>query len=539
MYILGLACATSQHHGAALLRDGEIIGAVAEERFTRVKGYGWHPTGRPGANLINDPSVRLRDAWPRHSVDWLLARAGIRLEDLDVIALNGIPAKYAGTYSARNRHLPPKIIDEGRMAFVPHHLAHAAGAFRLSGFESATVVTVDGRGERETACSFEAKGGVLRRGREVLVGDGGSIGGAYETITRILGFGPFGQGSTMALAPFGKPVLDLRGFFELPSHASPSIDEYRLGEIYSGLSRSPQGALSEAHRDLAASTQQALERCVSTFVAEVVSAQAPARLCLAGGVALNCAMNSRLARLPGVAGMFVDPASHDAGTALGAALEAAHHRGAPLPARRLRSAALGPAYDGEACIRACAAAGVHPRRVDDIAAEVAERLARGQVVAWFQGALEVGPRALGQRSLLADPRRADMQERLNAMKSRERWRPFAPSILSGHEEAWFEESFDSPFMLFTFSVRPERREAVPAIVHVDGTTRPQSVHPDVLPRYARVLEKFAALTGVPMVVNTSFNGRGEPIVCTPEHAIACFRRIGADALALEDLLVER
>lgn len=395
MYVLGLACATSQHHGAALLRDGEIMGAVAEERFTRVKGYGWHPPGRPGANLVNAPSIRLRDAWPRHSVNWLLAKAGIGLDDVDVFAVNGIPARYAGTYSAQERSRPPQIIDEGRTTFVPHHLAHAAGAFRLSGFESALVVTVDGRGERETACSFEARGGVLRRGREVLVGEGGSIGGAYETLTRILGFGPFGQGSTMALAPFGKPAHDLRGLFELPSHSSPHIDEYRLGELFSGLSRSPQGPLSDAHCDLAASAQQALERCVSSFVAENLSAEAPAPLCLAGGVALNCAMNSRLARLPGVAGMFVDPASHDAGTALGAALEAAHHRGAPLPARRLRSAALGPSYENEACLRACAGAGVQARRIDDIATEVAERLANGQVVAWFQGALEVGPRALG------------------------------------------------------------------------------------------------------------------------------------------------
>jgi carbamoyltransferase len=539
VYILGLACATSLHHGAALLRDGALIGAVEEERFVRRKGYGYSPPGRPDANLINDLEITLADALPRQSVDWLLGQAGIGLDDVDFIAVNGIPAQHRETYGALERHRPPRIITEGRYVFVPHHLAHAASTYRLSGLDRATVITIDGRGERETACAFAGEGDALRRGLEVLVGDEGSIGGAYETITRILGFGPFGQGSTMALGPMGRPAYDLRQLFELESHRRVRISETGLSAAFAGLSRTIDGPIADAHRDLAASAQAALERSVLAFVREVVAARpAPGPVCLAGGVALNCAMNALVARLPEVTEVFVVPAAHDAGTAIGAALEAAAHVGAPPPRRRLRTAGLGPAYDEAACAAALARAGLTPRRQDDVAAEVATRVADGKVVAWFDGPLEIGPRALGQRSLIADPRRAELHPRLNAMKGREPWRPFAPSILAGHEAELCAGAFDSPFMLFTFPVLPERRAEVPAIVHVDGTTRPQSVHPDVLPRYARVIEGFRALTGLPLVLNTSFNGRAEPIVCTPDHAVDCFRRLGADALVLGDLLVE-
>jgi carbamoyltransferase len=540
VYILGLACATSLHHGAALLHDGELVGAVEEERFTRRKGYGYSPPGRPDANLINDAAVELEAALPRHSIAWLLTQAGIAFDDLDAIALNGIPAKHQDTYGALERHRPPRVLKEGRYVYVPHHLAHAASTYRLSGLDRATVITIDGRGERETACAFAAEGDAVRRGLEVLVGAEGSIGGAYETVTRILGFGPFGQGSTMALAPMGTPAYDLGQLFTLESHRRARISETALSATFAALARERDAAMADAHRNLAASAQAALERSVLAFAREVLSVRpAPGPLCLAGGVALNCAMNSVLARLPDVTEVFVVPAAHDAGTAIGAALEAAAHLGAPPPRRRLRTAALGPSYDEAACAAALTRAGLTARRVDDVAGETAARVADGRIVAWFDGALEIGPRALGQRSLLADPRRAELHPRLNAMKGREAWRPFAPSILAGHEAAFFEGAFDSPYMLFTFRVRPERCAEVPAILHVDGTTRPQSVHADALPRYARVIDGFRALTGLPLVLNTSFNGAAEPIVCTPDDAIDCFRRLGADALVLGDLIHER
>ena len=262
-------------------------------------------------------------------------------------------------------------------------------------------------------------------------------------------------------------------------------------------------------------------------------------ICLAGGVALNCQMNERLRRHFQPGAMFVQPGANDAGTALGAALEAFARTGRSRATAAMTHAYLGPSYDDAAIEEVLRRSGLTYQRVDDVADAAAARLAGGEILCWFQHRMEFGPRALGARSILADPTDEAIKDRANGIKSRQSWRPFGPSILAGREDDWFEETADTRFMLFTKTVKPDRREAIPAVVHVDGSTRPQVVHGDTHPLYYALIERFEARTGIPMLLNTSFNRRGEPIVCSPADALDSFVGLGADALAIGSFLVER
>jgi len=541
LVILGLAVTTMQEHAAALVIDGKIAGYVEEERFRRSKHYGWHPPGRRGLTLCNDLSLGIEEAFCWRSVRKLLEMAGRRLEDVDYIAVNGIPARYRRSYSLNDSSRPPRILRSDKLIFVPHHLAHASSAFRPSGFSDAAVLTVDGRGDRETAAFFRAtKDGQIVPVFDVLSGEDSSIGGVYETITRILGFGRFGQGSTMALAPFGEPAFDLSACLSVERHDRHSIHEHRAYEAFRRFSRSRWSVLTGEHRNLAASVQAALEESVFRLLEEGFAGCPPGNLCLSGGVALNCRMNQRIRERFQPADMFIQPAAHDGGTALGAALEA--HRfvsGENPECGAMRHAFLGPEYDNRDIEEVLARFGVAFTRSGHVARDAAQLIADGKVVCWFQGRLEAGPRALGARSILADPRRGELKERLNRIKSREPWRPFAPSVLAGREGEIFEDAFDAPFMLYTLTVKPDLRERIPLVMHVDGTTRPQSVDAAAHPRYHALLEHFAALSGLPLVVNTSFNTGYEPIVCSPTDALASFLMLGADHLAIGDFIVSR
>jgi predicted NodU family carbamoyl transferase len=539
LVILGIASTTLQNHAAALLVDGQVIASVQEERLRRRKQCGWHPPGRPGVTVVSDPSLPLERAYPSRAVREVLALGGMRAEDVQVVALNGIPARFLPTYSTSDPGRPPVTIRSGDHVFVPHHLTHAASAWRMSGMEEAFVFTVDGRGERETAAFFEASGGRIHRTFDVLCNADSLIGGVYEYITTILGFGHYGQGSTMGLAPLGEPTFDLTRFLSARSRDDYSIHDQGIMEAFGHLARHRDGELTKAHVDLAASLQQALEETVIRFIEDGLGGRRARNLCLAGGVALNCSMNQRLRAHFGVERVFVQPGAHDAGTALGAALEAHHFVTGESPNSEMTHAYLGRGYD-EAEVRGALERHRLPfTRPVDFAGDVASLIADGKVVCWFQGRMELGPRALGARSILADPRRAELKDRINLLKGRQWWRPFGPSILAGHEASWFEAAFHSPFMLFTLPVLPERRADVPAILHVDGTTRPQSVTREDSPVYYAVIERFERLTGVPMVVNTSFNTAHEPIVESPDDAISSFLELGADWLAIGPYLVER
>lgn len=540
MNILGLSVATTEHHAAALVQNGRLVAAAEEERFNRIKHYGARPLGPTSdANLLNNASLSLRDVLCKRAIAWVLAHSQLTEADIDIIAINGIPAKYqaSGGPAALASSLEP--IRDGRYLFVPHHLCHAASAYRLSGFSEARVLTVDGRGERETAAGFGASSdGHLIRQHEVLVSDRHSFGGIYETTSRMLGMGPHGQGTVMALAPLGKPGFSLEQSVWVRSFDSVNLDVYALQQLLAPIARDPADALLDIHRDAAFAVQQALEDALLVLGHEIMARAQGMPLCLAGGVTLNCPTNTRLLRELHPAGIFVQPAAHDAGTAIGAALEAAFLLGEPRPEPMLH-AALGPSIDVSECEISLRRHGLPVMLASDLAGEVAQRLADGAIVCRAAGRMEIGPRALGQRSILADPRRADLKDRLNCMKSRASWRPFGPSILAGHEAEWFEQAFASPFMLFTQNVLPERRSQIPVVVHADGTTRPQSTDPGILPDYAAIIEAFYALTEVPMVVNTSFNRGGEPIVCTAEDAVVSFLGLGADCLQLGPFLVDR
>jgi carbamoyltransferase len=532
-WVLGLAVTTMQEHAAALLEDGAVSGAVEEERLSRVRHH-----GRAGATLASDPTLCLEEVLCRRAAGALLSERGLTLDDMDVIAVNGIPARYRRAYLAHESDKPIPVLRAGRVVFVPHHLSHAASAWRASGQRDSWVLTVDGRGDRETAAVFRGSRGRLRQVAELLSLTDRSIGGVYETVTRLLGFGAHGQGSVMALASFGKPAFDLSRFLARRARGEYVVHERGLAGRFKALARRPGAPLKKGHKDLAASLQAALEK---TVVGILKDAGVPrgASLCLAGGVALNCRMNELIRRTFKPRAMFVQPAANDAGTALGAALEAAALMGASSP-RTLAHAALGPEFSEAEARAALDRAGLAYGRPSSPAAEAAAMLAAGEIVCWFQGRAEFGPRALGARSILADPRRADMHARVNRIKDREAWRPFGPSILAGREDEWFEDGFDSRFMLFARRLKRGRAAKVPAVAHVDGTSRPQSVHAASSPLYHALLSEFDALTGTPMVLNTSFNRRGEPIVCSPGDAVDCFLGMdGADALVLGPFVARR
>lgn len=538
-WTLGLAVSTMQEHAAALLDRGQVAGAVEEERLSRVRHHGYRPPGRPGVTITVDPTIQLEEALCRRAVGALLAPRGLTLDDIDLFAVNGIPARYRRAYSLVGDGRPLAPVRAGRALFVPHHQSHAASAWRLSGQKESWVLTVDGRGDRETAAVFKAARGTLTPVREVLSLTDRSIGGVYEGATRLLGFGPHGQGSVMALASYGKPALDLAAFLSRRGPGDYVIHEEALARAFAALARRPGAPLKQAHKDLAASVQAALESLMLALLEDAGAAQAAPGLCLAGGVALNCRMNESLRRALKPKAMFVQPGANDAGTALGAALEAAALSGlAAAPA--LTSARLGPAFTPEEARAALEHAGLESSEPASLAAEAAALLARGEVVCWCQGRMEFGPRALGGRSILADPRRADMHARVNRIKQREPWRPFGPSILAGHEKDWFESAFESPFMLFALALKAGCAELVPAVAHVDGTSRPQSVRRDADPLYHELITRFHAATGVPMLLNTSFNRRDEPIVASPSDAASCFSAMReADALALGPFLARR
>ena len=540
LIVLGLSMTTQQHHGAALVIDGEIVGAVEEERFRRRKPFGWFPTERPGATVVADPSIPVEYAFPRQSINWLLKKAGISLEDVDCFAINGIHGRFKRTYSLDDQARPPQVLKSGRFMYIPHHLAHAASAVRVAGYENGFAFTVDGRGERETAAFFEVEDGVIRRKFDLLVGEDSLIGGVYETVTRILGFGTFGQGSTMGLAALPhQGAFDFSRFMSARSHDNHSIRQRGIAEEFGHLSRGRDEALTDQHIALAAAVQQALEDTVLRLIEEGLAGRKADNLCLAGGVVLNCRMNLAIRQHFQPGNMFLQPAAHDAGTALGAALEAHFQTTGSSPDPTTKHAYLGPDYTPQEIRNALEKADLPYEHRKDIARETAERVADGQIVCWFQGPLEFGPRALGSRSVLADPRSRTVKERANVLKGRQWWRPFGPSILEGREADYFEPGFSSPFMLFTVPVRKDKWDEIPAVLHLDQTTRPQSVRKDENPRYHEMISEFEKLTGVPMVLNTSFNTAFEPIVNSPEDAIASFLHLGADYLAIGDYLVER
>lgn len=566
MLILGLS--NMRDASAALLKDGRIIAAAEEERFVRIK----HVT-----------------ALPIHAIRYCLKEAGVGIDAVDGIA---VPWKYwvlgrrsmlalgamlrspqllrvKGKRSVERvrqewtelAFLSNKLAQQfgpfrAKPTFLEHHLCHAASTFFVSPFERAAILVVDGASESHTALLAVAERNQIRPLKRIPLPH--SLGQFYASMTSFLGFRPdYDEYIVMGLAAYGRPVyaelmrehilrLHSEGGFVLNTRlldfhlARVGLFSPTLQQLF-GPNRRRDEEMTERHRNLAASAQLVLEETILHMARHLRTLTDAEDLCLAGGVTFNCVANSRLARESGFRRIYVQPAAGDAGTALGAALLLSSRLDAHLPREAMCHAYLGPQFSEEACRQALDRAGLKGETLSDelLCDRVATELARGRIVFWFQGRMEWGPRALGNRSLLADPRREDMRELINAkVKLREAFRPFAPAVLEERAADFFDWPVPSPFMLFTVPVLPKAKGLIPAVTHVDGTARIQMVDRDSNPLFRKLLEAFEQKTGVPILLNTSFNVN-EPIVCMPEEAIQCFLKTEVDWLVLGNLLVGR
>jgi carbamoyltransferase len=527
---------------AAIVVDGRIVAAAEEERFSRRK-HGKAPVPFSTWEL------------PELSARWCLEAAGLEPGELDAVAYSYdpelAPEAYgdiwdAGWEALRTiyaRRAPLFLrsalpgLDSGRVRFAPHHVAHAASAGLASGFPQTSVLVLDGRGERASHLAGRYRNGRL----EVLAAQElpHSLGFLYEQLTEHLGFASASdEYKVMALAAYGEPEFlpEFRSAVRTTGDGGFVVDAVEW-EAFAPRVRRGEENWTPAHAALASTVQRRLEEVLLELAVWLHERTHDTRLTLAGGVALNCVANTRLWREGPFDEIWVQPAAGDAGTALGAALHVARELGDET--EPMRTAALGRGFDEWELLRWLERVGLPHERPADLAQAAAEVVAGDGVVAWFQGRSEYGPRALGHRSLLADPRRAENVERLNDVKGREQFRPIAPMVLAERAADIFDGPLPSPYMLFTHGVRPEWRDRIPAVVHVDGTARIQTVDRREEPLVARFLEAFEQRTGVPVVVNTSLNTAGRPIVDDPRDVLECFGSARIDALALGPFLVRR
>lgn len=575
MYVLGIN-AVYHDPAACLIRDGQVIAAAEEERFTHIK-HGKRPIPFSTYEL------------PFYAIDYCLREAAISLVDVDHVAYSYNPYLLLGSHSndatitlplEPSAHPTPAEWESAwdplflasivnaprhlaggaphhlqarfkgarangpyRWHFVEHHTAHAASAFHASPFCQAAVLTLDGRGERATTSYSLGEGNQLHWLGQVNFPH--SLGLLYEHVTEYLGFLPSSdEYKVMALASFGKPcyLADFRDVVRIGTNGQYTIQPFDLEEHF-GPARSRGGPLEQRHYDIAHSLQVVLEESILHITDWLYEATRSDYLCMAGGVALNCVMNARVHDRGPFKHVWVQPAAGDAGTALGAALwiDALERRGTGDNERyyQMDHAFLGPAYSDEEIEQFLRWSKLPYRRLNAIAEEVADMLAQDKIIGWFQHRLEFGPRALGARSILASPISSTMQARLNEIKDREDFRPVAPVVLEEEASNWFAHADVSPFMLFVYDVLPDKADYIPAVRHVDGTARIQTINRRQHPLYYDLIRAFQAHTGVPVLVNTSFNTRGEPIVCTPRDAIECFWTSPLDALVIGSFLLEK
>lgn len=539
MIVLGLTHPISWNNAACILVDGKLVAMAEEERFNRIK----HAPRMP----------------PILSMQYCFEEAGISLTDVDYLAvgfdttsrtvignLRSVPfpsnLAQAGSWLWQSMkyqsQLPLEGIPRDRVIFVNHHIAHAASTFFASGFEQAMILSLDGSGGTESgilAVGRNAKIETLHR-----VSNLGSWGLLYEEITEKLGFRRHsGEGKVMGLAAYGKPDPDGFPFIDWENEI-PTIDGKARKSYMAQLpQRGKDAPITKEYEDLAATLQDCLEKASIRMVEWLHLKTGYPYLCLSGGTALNCSMNGKLASLPFVEDIFIQPTAHDAGTALGAALFVFVEKSGDRPDWRMEHAYWGPSYSNEEIETALSRAkGISYEKSDDICRDSAQFIAEGRILGWFQGRMEVGPRALGHRSIIADPSRPDMKDRVNKqVKNREPWRPFAPSILEDDAQRYLINPHPSPFMILAFQSQAEYREEIQSAVHVDGTCRPQTVKQDCNPRYWRLISEFEKITGIPAILNTSFNLNTQPIVNTPEQAIETLLQSGLEGLAIGDFLV--
>lgn len=562
MIVLGISC-FYHDAGAALVRDGEMVAAAEEERFNRQKHY---------------------SDFPERAIQYCLDEAGVTIDQVDYIGfyekplvkfnriLETILAAWPKTYTSWLRSMPiwlgsklhianlirKRLGTDQDVFFCQHHLSHAASAFLVSPFEEAAIITADGVGEWTTTGWGVGRGIDLHFEKEIRFPH--SVGLLFSAITAYLGFRVNdAEWKVMGLAPYGKPtyldkfrqVVDIKddGSFRLNmkyfsyTHSTRRTTSRKWEQLFGRPQRHPETELDDFHRDIAHSGQKIIEEIMVKMARHAHNQTGLDNLCLAGGVGLNCVANWRILQESGFKNIFIQPAAGDSGGALGTAFYI-YNSVLKNPRKYvMTNALLGPSFSDEqiqATLRENEAVYEQIDSEDELVTRTARMIADGLVVGWFQGRLEFGPRALGSRSLLADPRDSAMKDTINAkVKFREAFRPFAPAVLKEHAHEYFEmpPGMDAPFMLLVPKVRPEKHSVIPAVTHQDGTGRVQTVTEDTNPLYYRVIKKFGELTGVPVVINTSFNVRGEPIVCTPQDGYNTFVKTGIDALVIGKYVV--
>jgi carbamoyltransferase len=560
-HVLGLSC-FYHDSAAALLRDGVVIAAAQEERFTR---------------------KRHDSDFPSRAVRYVLEEAGIGPEQLDAVGFYDKPllkfermlstyvATFPRSFASFRKAMPvwlheklwvPSLVRKelrpykGPILFAEHHMSHAASAFLVSPFDEAAILTVDGVGEWATASFGVGRGSDVKLFKEIRFPH--SLGLLYSAFTYYLGFKVnSAEYKVMGLAPYGKPVHAdriLKEMLHLQDDGSFKLDmryfSYDYGlrmtngqfdDFFGGPPRKPETRLTGREFDIAASVQRVCEEVVLAMVRHIHHETGLDDLCMAGGVALNCVANGRVIRETPVKRLFVQPAAGDAGGAVGVAHYLYNTIEKQPRGPAWEHAYLGPGFSDEEIRSYLEGRGAPFRKATgrELTRETARLLSEGNVIGWFQGRMEFGPRALGGRSILADPRDAKMRDTLNMkIKFREGFRPFAPSVTADRAAEWFEIDCESPYMLLVAQVREEKRQ-IPSVTHVDGSARLQTVTREQHPLFYDLIQDFGDLTGVPIIINTSFNVRGEPIVCNPHDAYTCFMRTNMDYLVVGSHILDK
>lgn len=553
MKILGISYSGDHDTACALSIDGELIFAISEERLTRKK---------------HDSS------FPINAIRETLKFANIKPEDIDYVCIawshplkqlffdlnltfknNPSPKAFLYTLYSRLHHLWIKggfkryeqYFGKSKFVFCDHHLAHAISAYTYSPFKEATILVVDGRGAFEATSIWYARDGKLEPLETIKFPN--SLGLFYAKFTKYLGFKPLSdEWKVMGLAPYGKEGVSLKEFIsndDVPYKVNwkkilgqGMADVSGIEKVF-GPERKENEEINERHKDIAFAVQKETEKAMLNLAKYAVEKTGCKNLCLAGGVVLNCKANGLIANSDFIENIFIQPSASDEGASLGACFYPYLLIDKKLPKFELKHLYWGSSYENEVedILKKYKLLYEKLNNPDKI---VAELLADGKIIGIFHGRMEFGPRALGNRSILADPRDPDMKDKVNSsVKYREWWRPFAPSILEEHYYNYLDAKFLSPFMILSFPVKKEKRDEIPAVTHIDGSARPQSVNKNINPFYWNLINEFYKKTGVPVVLNTSFNLKGEPIVCSPFDAIRTFYTSGLDYLLIEEFLISK
>lgn len=552
MKILGLTAPMSWNSAAALVVNGKLIAAVEEERFNGLK---------------HSPRII-----PTKSIEYCLKQAKLKADDIDAIGFGyRHPLDYYIRSFAENLkvgnlkrgvrelgafseyyvgliRLFDWLKDKGfrldggnkiKVFFFAHHLAHAASAYYCSGFDSSNVITLDGQGEEDSGSIWIGNSGKMKKIKSISSNQ--SLGWLYATATDILGFKPHShEGKTMGLAAWGKRAFKDSSYWAIAKNGYQLLPgwEQQLWKKF-GPRREKQAELTDKHRNFALTVQNFTQRAGISLAKWAYSKNQSGNVALSGGVALNCDMNSAIWRLPFVNQIFIQPASSDAGTAIGSAMEISRIVGEPANFR-MTHAYWGPEYTDDEIEATFKEAKINYSHVPDIDKQVAKLLAKGKIVAWFQGRLEIGPRALGNRTILGHPALPGMKDKINReVKHREGWRPFAPSVLDEAGKNYFEKYCNHPFMVLGFDTNKKGQKDLSQAIHVDNTARIQSVVKKDNPLYHSMISEFGKITGIPAVLNTSFNDSEQPLVATPKEALKTFFGTGLDYLAAGNFLVEK